>query len=153
MGRDRSKDAVQGNFEELFNSLKSEGLTLEAAYEYLPKAIKAHSPPVGLIKNTYKKHRAKLTMPEKEFEESWLKNIADKASAAFFEVFPVEVKVEETDPIIYGSMTAKEYKAQRKHADQYPILDIEEMQRRLQANAYDPMQDLETLLGKDGNTK
>lgn len=155
--KDRSRNAVQINFEELFTALHAEGLTLEAAYEYLPKAIKAHSPSVSLIKNTYKKLKISggMQTPEKEFQENWLKNISDKAHAVFFETFPVEVKTEELEgPPIYGSMTAKEYKAQRSHANQYQVLDTEELERRMQTGAYDPMQDLSALLeAKRGDTE
>lgn len=155
--RDRSRAAIDGNFEEIFKALKAEGLTLEAAYEYLPKAIKAHSPSAAVLKNTFKKLKTSGAMQtsEKEFTDSWLKNIADKAEAIFFECFPVEVKTEEPEgPPVYGNMTAKEYKAQRSHADQYPRLDTEELERRLQTNTYDPMQDLGALLGSTrGDTK
>lgn len=156
-GRDRTKNALQGNFEELFRMFKSEGLVLEAAYEYLPKAIKAHSPSASLIKNMYKKLKVagSISSSEKEFADSWNQTIADKANVAFFEIFPIEAKPEEPeDPVIYGSMTAKEYRAQRKHADSYPVLDTEELERRMQETVYDPMQDLPVLLGiKSGDPK
>lgn len=148
--RDRTKKAVQNNFEDLFRMLKNEGLVLESAYEYLPKAIKAHSPSASLIRNKYKqlKVAGAISTPEKEFADSWNKDIADKANVAFFDVFPIETKTEEPeDPVIYGSMTAKEYRAQRKHAESYPVLDTEELERRIQKTTYDPMQDLTTLLG------
>lgn len=155
--RDRSKDAVQNNFEDLFKDLKSEDLTLEGAYEYLPKAIKAHSPSASLVKNMYKKLKTSgaISSSEKDFTDSWNKGIADKANAAFFEVFPIETKQEEPEePVIYGSMTAKEYRAQRKHAESYPRLDTEALERRMQETVYDPMQDLNLLLGnKSGDPK
>jgi len=154
--RDRTKNAVQNNFEELFRSLKNEGLTIETAHEYLAKATKAHQPSTSLVKNVHKKLKTTgaITFSEKEFLDSWNKGIADKANTAFFEVFPVEIKAEEPEePVIYGSMTVKEYKAQRKHAQAYPRLDTEELERRMQKTTYDPMLDLASLLGtKSGDT-
>ena len=156
VNKDRTKKAIQGNFEELFLSLKAEGLVLEAAYEYLGRAVKAHQPSSSLVRNVYKKFKnsGNLDISEKEFAESWNKDIAEKANAAFFEVFPVEVKVELEEPIIYGSMTVKEYKAQRQHADSYPQLDTDKLEQQMKDGMYDPMQDLSALLeAKSGNSK
>lgn len=148
--RDRKTPSIQGNFEDLFQSLKDEGLVLESAFEYMSKAVKAHSPNTGLIKNVFKKIKKAGTeySSEKEFEEQWVKDIAERASIAFFNIFPVQTKKneEENEPVIYGSMTAKEYKAQRKHAEEYPRFSTEELERQL-SETYDPMKELASLLG------
>lgn len=154
--RDRSSKAIQGNFEELFSQLKREGLILESAYDYLPKAIKAHEPTASLIRTVYKKQKiaGKTQATEKEFQENWCQDIADKANVAFFEVFPVEVKEEEPeDPIVHGSMTEKEYKLQRKHAEEYPRLDVEEFERRMLAEDYNPVDDITAALEENDHTK
>lgn len=156
--RDRTRNAIQGNFEELFTSLKREGLVLESAYEYLGKAIKIHEPTSSLIKNVFKKMKLKgiQHMSEKEFGEAWCKDIADKANIAFFEIFPIETKEldEPEDPVIYGSMTAKEYKAQRKHADAYPRLNTAELEKRALSDNYNPVADIAALLGRSsGNSE
>jgi hypothetical protein len=92
-GRDKSWDSVGPNFEELFESLKQSGLESANAYEYLPKAIKAHSPAASLVKFQYKK--TKVINPrigtEKEFEEGWVAGITKKATDVFFETFPQEI--------------------------------------------------------------
>ena len=155
--RDRTWNAISGNFEELFTSLKHEGLVLESAYEYLSKAIKAHEPNLGLVRNVCRKQKAagRQQPSEKEFYESWCKNIADKANIIFFEVFPVEVKeAEPEDPIVHGSMTLKEYRAQRLHAEQYPVLDTAELERRMLTENYNPVADVVAMLGKpSGDSK
>jgi hypothetical protein len=152
--RDRTRNAIQGNFEELFLSLRNEGLILESAYEYLGKAIKAHEPTASLIRNVYKKLKVRGVpmSSEQEFGESWRKDIADKANTCFFEIFPVEIKEsEEEDPVIYGSMTVKEYKAQRKHANEYPQLDTSELEKRYAEN-YNPVEDISSMLGRDSGS-
>lgn len=154
--RDRRTPAIQGNFEELFETLKSEGLVLESAYEYLAKAIKAHSPSQGLVRTMWKKLKNPTFKygSEREFEEAWVKDIGDKANVAFFNVFPMQTKKKEEDnePVIYGSMTAKEYKAQRIHAESYPILNLDALE--IAQDTYDPMQDLASLLGtKNGDSE
>jgi hypothetical protein len=151
--RDRRTPSVQGNFEELFDTLKSEGLILESAYEFLPKAIKAHSPAPTLVKTMFKKLKTSPKFQyanEREFEEQWVKDIADRANVAFFNVFPVQTKKsnEEEEPAMFGSMTAKEYKLQRSHADSFPRLNIEDIKRQRQESNYDPLSDMGTLLGK-----
>jgi hypothetical protein len=149
--RDRSRNAIQGNFEELFLSLRNEGLVLESAYDYLGRAIRAHEPNSSLIKNVFKKIRVKGTshVSEKEFGEAWCKDIADKATAVFFDIFPVETKEEPEDAAVYGSMTAKEYRAQRKHADAYPRLDTSELEKRVLSDNYNPVADIAAMLGRN----
>lgn len=154
--RDRSRQAIQGNFEELFGSLKREGLELESAYEYLGKAIKAHEPSASLIRNVFKKVKVKGMghLSEKEFGDAWCKDIAEKANGVFFDIFPVEAKEPEEaeDPVVYGSMTAKEYKAQRKHADAYPRLDTAELEKRMLGEDYNPVADISAMLGSDSGS-
>lgn len=150
-GRDKTRNAIQGNFDDLFRALKAEGLSTETAYEYLSKAIKAHEPNAALIKNVHRRIRAKgVNLSENEFAETWCKDIADKANAVFFELFPVETKKleDEDGPIIYGSMTAKEYKAQRQHAEEYPRLDTAELEKKLLSPDYNPVADIKDVIGE-----
>jgi hypothetical protein len=157
--RDRRTPAIQGNFEELFEILKNEGLVLEGAYDFLPKAIKAHSPSASLVKVMYKKLKNNPYFKwanEKEFEEQWVKDIAERANIAFFNLFPIETKKSEEEalPVIYGSMTAKEYKLQREYADAFPKMNTEELEKRLYED-YDPMAEVDFLFGEkpSGNSK
>lgn len=148
--RDKRTPAIQGNFEEFFDILKSEGLVLESAYEYLPKAVKAHSPGPSLVRTMFKKLKTSPKFQwanEREFEEQWIKDITEKANTAFFSIFPIETKkIEEDSPVIYGSMTAKEYKLQREYAETFPILDTSELEKRLHED-YDPMKEVDFLFG------
>lgn len=155
--RDRKTPAIQGNFEDLFETLRSEGLTLESAYEYIAKAVKAHSPEPSLVKTMFKKLKSPTFKHNtiQEFEAAWVKDITERANVAFFNVFPLQTKKdeEELEPVVYGSMTAKEYKAQRKHADEYPQFSTEELEKQL-AETYDPMVDIDILLGRSsGDSK
>ena len=87
--------AVQGNFEDLFSSLKGAGLSIEDAHEYLPRAIKVHSPDASWIKNAYKKKRRETKMfslSEKEYGDQWIESIKSKANIAFYEIYPILVK-------------------------------------------------------------
>lgn len=156
--RDRRTPYVQGNFEELFEILKNEGLILENAYEYLPKAVKAHAPGPSLIKTMFKKLKGGPKFQyanEREFEEQWVSDIEDRAKVAFFNIFPIVTKKveEEEEPALFGSMTAKEYKMQRELADSFPRLTVEEIQRRraaaLAAANYNPIDEIDSILGKD----
>lgn len=153
--KDRSAPAVEGNFEELFEALKRANASFDEAHALLPRAIKAHQPSTGLARNQYK-HRAgsvKMSgLTEKEFIDSWNKDISDKGTNAFYSVFPRPKNSDEEDddpePKVYGSMSAKEYKLQRRHADQFPILDTEALERKMLSGTYNPVEDIANILGK-----
>lgn len=151
--RDRSKDAVFGNFEDLFEKLRSSGASFEEAHSLLPKAIKAHQPTPGLARSIYKNLKAshKTSDSEKDWIDQWNQDIADKATNAFFSSFPLpKNKDDDDEPKVYGNMSAKEYRAQRRYADQFPILNVEELERRIQVDTYNPLDDVDTILsGKD----
>jgi len=151
--RDKSKGAVQRNFEELFDSLKAEGMLFEEAYNLLPKAQKAHHPNSGHIRNAYKKWKyLNKWSSEKELQEEWHQDINTAAEVAFFNIYPVEVKStpkepeSEKDPIIFGSMTAEEYHTQREYAESWPRADTSEIEKRLN-DEYDPMDEVDYLFG------
>lgn len=158
--RDKSKGAVQRNFEELFDSLKAEGMEFEEAYSLLPKAIKAHYPASSHVKNAYKKWKyLNKWNSEKELEDQWRQDIENSAQVAFFNVYPVEVKStpkkteEEKDPIIFGSMTAEQYKIQREYAEEWPRVDLSEIEKRIN-DEYDPMNEVDYLFGaKSGDNE
>lgn len=154
--RDRKAPAVEGNFEDLFITLKKANATFEEAHSLLPKAIKAHQPGSGLIRNHYRNIKHKLgELTEKEFTDNWNKNVADAGTNALYGIFPRPKEKDEDDdpePKVFGSMSAKEYRLQRRHADQYPILDTEELGRRIQTGAYNPMEDMAPILGAKKDT-
>jgi hypothetical protein len=157
--KDRSAGSVSNNFEELFCELKRANASFDEAHAILPKAIKAHQPPISLAKNIYKNSKSNpkvAGLSEKEFISQWNDDIAAKGTSTFFDNFPRPKNADEDDgePKIYGQMSAKEYKAQRKYADSFPRLDTEKLERALVSNAYNPMEDLDNILGekKDGNS-
>jgi hypothetical protein len=152
--KDRSNAAVTSNFDELFEELKRANASFEEAHAVLAKAIKAHLPPQGLAKKIYKfgKDNPKISCyTEKEFLDQWNQDITDKGTASFFDIFP-RPKVDPDDdgePKIYGSMSAKEYRAQRRYADSFPRLNTEALERAMIKQTYNPMDDLENILGDD----
>jgi hypothetical protein len=159
--KDRSAANVETNFEELFEALKRANATFDDAHNLLPKAIKAHLASPIVIRRTYKlkKQQGKIDVSEKEFTDTWNKDIADKGTAAMYHVFPrpkPKDEDEDDEPKVYGSMSVKEYKAQRKHAEQFPILDTEALERKVLSGSYNPVEDIANILGKkdpNGNTK
>jgi hypothetical protein len=157
--KDRAASAVTGNFDELFEELKRANATFDEAHSILPKAIKAHLPPPAVAKNTYKLSKTNpkvASYSEKEFIEQWHQDINDKGTASFFDIFP-RPKVDTDDdgePKVYGQMSAKEYRAQRRYADSFPRLDTAALERAMITQTYNPMEDLENILGEDdGSTK
>lgn len=149
--KNRKREAVSANFDELFDELNSVGATFDEAHAFLQPAIKVHLPTPSLAKVQWKllkNNPINSEMTEKEFVEGWHKDISDKATNSFYHVFPLPVdKDEDPEPKVYGSMSAKEYKLQRRNAESYPILNTEELEKRLQQlDAFDPAND---ILGED----
>jgi hypothetical protein len=139
--RDRSAKNVRPNFEELFDEWKSCGASFEDLYEDpaseakvgqspLQRAIKAHQPSSSIARASYKKFKQiipNFDKTEKEFIEEWNKSIEDTATESFFDYFPPPKEDEDPEPKVYGNMSAKEYNAQRRYADQFPTLDTREL--------------------------
>jgi hypothetical protein len=152
--RDKSYGSISGNFEELFNDFKQAGVLFETAHEYLPKAIKAHQPTASLAKSVFKaRHKIGLFTDEKGFYDSWIQDIEDKGVTAFFEIYPIksdeDKEEEDPEPKVFGNMSATEYKAQRKYADQFPVLNTEELEQKMQSGTYDPTKDIAQILKKE----
>jgi hypothetical protein len=150
--KDRSREFVSSNFDELFDAFNSAGATFEEAHSYLQQAVKVHLPSPGLAKTQWKLLKnapAHADKTEKEFIDGWHQDITDRATNSFYHVYPLpEDKDDDNEPKVYGSMSAKEYKLQRRNADSYPILDTEELEKRLQSCIFDPEKD---ILGEDNS--
>lgn len=146
--KDRSYKNVRPNFEELFERWYQIGATFDDLYEWwLPKAIKAHQPSPGIARASYKK--LKMVLPhmdksEKEFIDDWNQSISDTAKQVFFEFFPPPRLDDDDDgPKIHGNMSLKEYLAQRRYAEQFPVLDTTELEERWKNQQYNlDVQDL-----------
>jgi hypothetical protein len=155
--RDRSKGAVSGNFDELFEELKKDGVDFNTAYAILPKAIKAHQPAPFLARNMYKELKlvAKIKVDEKEFIENWNQSISDKGTESFFSFFDFKEE-EPEEPLVYGNMSAREYRAQRKYAESFPILDTSELEKRFNSVVESSLADEDILnvfgAGSNGET-
>lgn len=155
--RDRSKKSVRPNFEDLFQKWKEVGATFDELYEvYLPKAIKAHQPLPSVARSMYKqiKLKAAIDKSEKEFIEEWNASIEATGTEIFFEFFPATLD-HDPEPKAYGGMSATEYRAQRRYADQFPTLDTTELVkqwREQQEYNLDVEDVLENVLGSDNET-
>jgi hypothetical protein len=154
--RDRSRKAVRPNFEDLFQKFKDIDASFDDVYEtLLPKAIKAHLPVSSVVRSTYKNLKQKvhgLDKTEKEFTDEWNSSIESTATEIFFEFFPALPVDHDPEPKVYGSMSAKEYRAQRRHADQFPTLKTDELVRQWkeqQEYNIDIEETLENILGGD----
>ena len=153
--RDRSSASVRPNFEELFEKLKNSGATFEEVYEnILPKAIKAHLPASTVARRSYKYFKASIAdfdKSEKEFVTEWHKSIEDTATEAFFEFYKIPNLEDDPEPKVFGNMSAKEYRAQRRYAEQFPVLDTSDLEKRWREQEYNlDVEDLlKNVLGDD----
>jgi hypothetical protein len=156
--RDRSRNGVSSNFDDLFQKWKSANAEFDELYTvWLPKAIKAHLPNSSVVRNTYKKIKRKsnaFDKTEKEFIEEWNKSIEDTATSLFFEFFPPPLIDQDDAPKVYGNMSAKEYSAQRRYIEQFPTLKTDDLIKQWKTQEYnlDIEEMIKNVLGKkDGN--
>lgn len=137
---DRSSASVESNFFILFSQMCLRSIPIDNALKILPRAIKAHQPSDTVLKRTWflldpaKKKKRKYD----SFCEDWLQSIENKGNNAFFEAYPTwmseETPEQEDDtsaPKMYGNMSEREYKLQRKYAESFPILDTSELEKQL----------------------
>jgi hypothetical protein len=149
--RDRSRTHVRTNFEDLFQKWKDLEGSFDDLYEtLLPKAIKAHQPLPSIARSTYKTLKSRIDKTEKEFIDEWNSSIEATGQEAFFEFFPAVAFDKDDEPKVYGNMSATEYRAQRRYADQFPTLDTTELVKAWrEQKQYNPAIDdqLENILG------
>lgn len=120
---DRSRAHVYGNFELLFVTLDDSKISFEVAHRILGKAIQAHMPSKSVVDNVYRRLKPMLNGKSKpEFEEEWRENISASAKRAFYDLYSIDGAAQQEDKK-FGSMSASEYKKQRKYAESYPVLD------------------------------
>lgn len=156
--RDRTRDAVPTNFDELFSDLAKAGLTFDEAKALLPAAIKAHLPSMGLAKNLWKNRKSlhDTHADVNAFKADWDNSIKSCGTEAFFAHFPLKINDDEdNEPKVYGNMSAKEYRLQRKYAESFPILKTDDLVRQLRerrANK-DVEINLPNVLGEDNDDK
>jgi hypothetical protein len=124
---DKSTKGAKTRFTDLFQKWKNAGAAFEDLYDtYLPKAIKVHLPKARVLKDTYVKFGKKTGKSFQEYTDEWNAKINSDATEIFFEFFPIPSE-DDGEPKVYGNMSASEYRAQRRYADQFPILNTKEL--------------------------
>jgi len=150
---DRKTKDARANFETLFQKWKDLGATFDDTFEpLLPKAIKTHQPTSAVVRNSYNVLDVKKYKTLKEFSDDWNDSIESTAQEVYFEFFQAVPADHDPEPKVFGNMSATEYRAQRRYADQFPELDTRELVKAWrEQKPYNPEVDdkLENIL--DGN--
>ena len=122
---DRSKPAVEGNFDLLFDQLYCAKVKMDDALPYLDKATKVHYPTPYVVKQTFKriKHFGRSENLQ-DFDTSWKEFIANAARRVFFSIYSIDGANDNKEKK-YGNMSASEYRKQHKYADSHPLIDWE----------------------------
>jgi len=152
--KDRSFSKVQSNFDELFYELWKNKVPFDVTHELIKQAIAAHLPNAVIAKRTYQANKQKLDQTEKEFMDGWQKSIEDVCYQSFYSYYPPQTEANIEEEKKYGNMSAKEYIAQRKYAEQYPVIDIAKLKERWKngVNTVDEFFDGIDLEGTDDGT-
>lgn len=149
--KSKKRSDVGPNFDELFDTLKRAGASLEDARKLLPDAIKAHQPTSSTAKFAYnnaKRDPRYAGITQNEFAADWNKDIADRATASMYIFFPIpEGGDDDGEPKLYEKMSAREYALQQAHADSFEMLDVEEVRKQNEYLSEEEM--LRVLEGKD----
>lgn len=148
--KDRSRAFVASNFDDLFLTLSKAEIDFDIVHEMIDTAARAHYPSDFIARKTYdatEKKRGSERKTYQEFIDGWKKEIKESAIQSFYAFFNNELPTEEEKQ--YGSMSAREYRAQRKYAESFPVLTFEEIQKRMKKMETDLTQPLDVDLGDD----
>ena len=118
----RTKDYVTANFDELVEKWYRCNVPIETAKELFSNAIKAHFPTQGCARAVFNKIRSTTKMSEREFLDSWNKNIEVQAYQSFYSYYDLDLPPEPVKKQ-YGQMSEREYKLQRAYADSFESID------------------------------
>ncbi len=121
--RDRSIGAVSENFNRIFEEFRTNAVTAEIAYEYLDVIVEKHFPNNHVVKLSYKRNKFGHDSMD-EYHESWKNSIRDKGTNMFYLSYPPELEEPENKIPLPQGMSLEEYSKQRKHANSFPILDL-----------------------------
>jgi hypothetical protein len=140
--KDRSRVAVEGNFDQLFSVINKSKIPFAMAYEIMGKAIKAHMPSDEVVKGSYNRIKSVIGKTKDQYEKDWKENIDAKGKQVFYSYYNIDGTVGDTnEETKYGSMSATEYRKQRAYVEAMPILDWENIKWDLKEEAYDPSQE------------
>lgn len=147
--RDRSKAKTPDNFDDLFSELQRAGVSFADANAILPRAIKAHQPGGTAKKNTWEKVKKYFEGTQAEFMTEWSDSIKASGTDVFFSIYPLKINEDDDgEPKVFGSMSVKEYRLQRKHADSYPMVNTAELVKRMKERQALNL-DLDNVLGDE----
>ena len=135
----KNKAARPANFDELFSELHRDGVDFKIAHDILAKAIKAHMPLPAIVKITYKKLKTNPTFCKTEAEliEEWKKSVEADGTESFYAFYSIpkassgKGDPEDVGPKVFGNMSEREYRLQRRMASSFPVLDTTELERKL----------------------
>lgn len=152
--KDRStKTGAPANFDELFFDLKKAGVPFDEAHNLLAKAIKAHEPSAYIKKKTWEKVRAHIEVSYDDFMSEWSKSLGTCATDAFFSNYPLKLDEDDDgEPKVYGNMSVKEYRLQRKYADAFPRLNTDDLVRQMKERQ-SLSENLDNVLGDKDDDK
>lgn len=149
--KDRSLGSVSQNFDELFSQLFEADIEFAVVHPMVEIIAKRHYPPDRVARHTYDDlERKHGDITYREFMDNWCAEIKGKAFESFYAFFSNEVQTPEEKK--YGSMSPKEYRAQRKHADSFPEITFEELTERMKKIEIDLTQNLDLPEDDDGSS-
>lgn len=151
--KDRSRKNVPNNFDELFSDLKRADIPFKDAHDLLSRAVKAHLPNKSVVRHTWNGTKAlhNIFANENEFAAEWNESIKNSATDMFFSNYPLKIDDDDDgEPKVYGNMSVKEYRLQRRYADAFPTLNTDDLIRQMKERQT-LQSDLSNVLGGEND--
>lgn len=139
--KDRSRAAVEGNFDQLFATMYKSKIPFDIAHDVMGKAIKAHMPSDEVVKASYNKIKSVIGKSKDQYETDWKENIDAKGKQVFYSIFSIDGTTDNSEEETkYGSMSPSEYRKQRKYVEAMPLVDWENIKWEVldEEPAFDP---------------
>ena len=127
--KDKNMKMMEEMLDDLFCDCYTQDIPREDIEPYIIKIAKMIYPNSFISKRYYNNVRYLPKYQGISYEDfimHWKETLDEKTYLAFINHYPEEAEAVSVKKI--GSMDAKEYKAQRKHAESYPIIDTDSIQ-------------------------
>lgn len=127
-GMDKRREAIPGNFDQLFFAFSTNHIDFDTAEAYITDAAGVHFPSQGVAKKQYKFSTNREFYSFEEWVEQWKEDIKSMASESFYRWN--EIDTLEEAPKKIGGMDPMEYNKYRKYIDSFPTVDLKSIREK-----------------------
>ncbi len=130
----RSFDSVADNFDDLVSNMYLAEVPFELAEENINAAILEHYPSTQIAKMVWKNAKSKkqTDLDFSAYINEWKEAISKEGKRVFYGRYKLlSDKTVKENTKTSGSMSQKEYRAQRRYAESFPVLDTSKIEVKI----------------------